>query len=669
MRMLLPQSLPAFPGNKLPPCSLPFSFSLFASLPLSIAQSPLPQPLQHPRPSPYLSPAPSPAPPRISHPPLPPPLTVPLTRPFPRPSPYLSPALPSPLSAFPRLSPVRSRATTTTTTTTTGRGETLWGISQRYGVRVKDILRANGLTDVHHVELETTLLIPRSAAATAAAAAAPAAAPSAAPAAASDAAALSAGTPALHASASAQSNSGSSSRSNTTPVPVTAAAAPTTTVDGRSSSSVSISSDSASAIAPRRTGSSSSSRSDGMAKASASGKPRLFFQQNTNLEQSEELALLQARARHQDAWSCIKGTVSSLYSSLHSSLPQQWHSSTAPAPTHPVTPPCSLSSSSAASPPTLFQGPLLVSLVASLSLALLLSLLSFLRPIFLRFRALQAEREAATATANPLTPFGGLGMGVAQRGGVQGGGGVLTDKTGAGAGIVLPLILLLSSSHSLTPHPHPPSPPHPLPFRLPFRLPLLLPFSPFPRHSSPNPKSPQISYRPFRALTAPTPFRPPPSLPFPPPPLPSQGRPDLTPEDVARDYEEIVRCYHEGMASSYESFLRDSGPMSAGRFQQAFPLVFQPPELLKTYISSRPCSYRSYPSSFHPSSPPPLLTSQGRPDLTPEDVARDYEEIVRCYHEGMASSYESFLRDSGAMSAGRFRGGMPPKFRPKPKQR
>ncbi|CAI5986374.1 unnamed protein product [Closterium sp. NIES-65] len=411
MRMLLPQSLPAFPGNKLPlpsvtsfspfaspsqqrlgdsPCSLPFSFSLFASLPLSIAQSPLPQPLQHPRPSPYLSPAPSPAPPRISHPPLPPPLTVPLTRPFPRPSPYLSPALPSPLSAFPRLSP-----------------------------------------------------------------------------------------------------------------------------------------------------------------------------QNTNLEQSEELALLQARARHQDAWSCIKGTVSSLYSSLHSSLPQQWHSSTAPAPTHPVTPPCSLSSSSAASPPTLFQGPLLVSLVASLSLALLLSLLSFLRPIFLRFRALQAEREAATATANPLTPFGGLGMGVAQRGGVQGGGGVLTDKTGAGAGI----------------------------------------------GEEENGRGGMGGGGDGGV----------------------GGRPDLTPEDVARDYEEIVRCYHEGMASSYESFLRDSGPMSAGRFQQAFPL--------------------------------------GRPDLTPEDVARDYEEIVRCYHEGMASSYESFLRDSGAMSAGRFRGGMPPKFRPKPKQR
>ncbi|CAI7854566.1 unnamed protein product [Closterium sp. NIES-54] len=310
------------------------------------------------------------------------------------------------------------------------------GEMRRYGVRVKDILRANGLTDVHHVELETTLFIPRSAASTAAAAAAAAAAPAAAPAASSDAAALSAGTPALHTSANTQRNFGSSSRSsNIAPVPATAAAAPTTTVAGSSSSSASLSSDSASATAAGRTG--SSSRSDGRARAAASGKPRLFFQ-NTNLEQSEELALLQARARHQDTWSCIKGTVSSLYSSLHSSLPQQWHSSTAAAPIHPTTAPCSLSSSSSSSSssshPTLFKGPLLVSLVVSLSLALL-SLLSFLRPVFFRLRALQAEREAATATANPLTPFGGLGMGVAQRGGGQGGGGVITDSTGVGAGI------------------------------------------------------------------------------------------------------------------------------------------------------------------------------------------------------------------------------------------
>ncbi|CAI5509696.1 unnamed protein product [Closterium sp. Naga37s-1] len=511
--------------------------------------------LNPPSPNPFNTPAP----PRTSHPPLPSPFS----------------AFPSPL---PRTLAGNLHHHSPPQLTTTNRGETLWGISQRYGVRVKDILRANGLTDVHHVELETTLFIPRSAASTAAAAAAAAAAPAAAPAASSDAAALSAGTPALHTSANTQRNFGSSSRSgNTAPVPATAAAAPTTTVAGSSSSSASLSSDSASATAAGRTG--SSSRSDGRARAAASGKPRLFFQ-NTNLEQSEELALLQARARHQDTWSCIKGTVSSLYSSLHSSLPQQWHSSTAAAPIHPTTAPCSLSSSSSSSSshPTLFKGPLLVSLVASLSLALLLSLLSFLRPVFLRFRALQAEREAATATANPLTPFGGLGMGVAQRGGGQGGGGVITDSTGVGAGIGgdengrggmggggdggvgvsgggVPLLgataaLMLNEDRRLR-------------------------------------SADWIRSRGGASAAAAAGSV-----------AAGMGRPDLMPEDVARDYEDI-----------------------------------------------------------------------GRPDLTPEDVARDYEEIVRCYHEGMASSYESFLRDSGAMSAGRFRGGMPPKFRPKPKQR
>ncbi|CAI5512428.1 unnamed protein product [Closterium sp. Naga37s-1] len=259
----------------------------------------------------------------------------------------------------------------------------------------------------------------------------------------------------------------------------------------------------------------------------------------------------------QDTWGCIKGTFSSLYSSLSSSLPQQWHSSTAAAPIHLTTAPCSLSSSSSSSShPTLFKGPLLVSLVSSLSLALLLSLLSFLRPVFLRFRALQAEREAATATANPLTPFGGLGMGVAQRGGGQGGGGVLTDSTGVGAGIGgeengrggmggggdggvgvsgggVPLLgataaLMLNEDRRLR------------------------------SADWIRAKGGASAAAAAGSVAA------------------GMGRPDLTPEDVARDYEEIVRCYHEGMASSYESFLRDSGAMSAGRFRGGMPPKFRP---------------------------------------------------------------------------------------------
>eukprot|EP00897_Mesotaenium_endlicherianum_P000266 jgi/Mesen1/1023/ME000121S00105 len=50
-------------------------------------------------------------------------------------------------------------------------------------------------------------------------------------------------------------------------------------------------------------------------------------------------------------------------------------------------------------------------------------------------------------------------------------------------------------------------------------------------------------------------------------------------------------------------------------------------------------------------------------------LRRDYEEIVHGYESGIAQSYELFLRDSGAQKAGRFRGGMPPKFKDKSKRK
>ena len=96
------------------------------------------------------------------------------------------------------------------------------------------------------------------------------------------------------------------------------------------------------------------------------------------------------------------------------------------------------------------------------------------------------------------------------------------------------------------------------------------------------------------------------------------------------------------------------------------------------------CCLLSSPPSAHPLVPPlPLClpsfsqagsapsSMAGAPapaslsELTPEEVARDYQEIQRSYQQGMGAAYEAFLRDSGAASGGRFRGGLPSKFKPK----
>ncbi|CAI7871656.1 unnamed protein product [Closterium sp. NIES-53] len=53
------------------------------------------------------------------------------------------------------------------------------------------------------------------------------------------------------------------------------------------------------------------------------------------------------------------------------------------------------------------------------------------------------------------------------------------------------------------------------------------------------------------------------------------------------------------------------------------------------------------------------------PEPSPEEVAQDYEEIRRRYREGLEASYRTFLKDTGSQTAGRFRGGMPSKFRNK----
>ncbi|GJP50673.1 hypothetical protein CLOM_g9810, partial [Closterium sp. NIES-68] len=184
-----------------------------------------------------------------------------------------------------------------------------------------------------------------------------------------------------------------------------------------------------------------------------------------------------------------------------------------------------------------------------------------------RLRALRAEREAATATANPLiAPFGALGMGAGQRGGKGGGGLLAGGNGGAGAGV-------------------------------------------------------------------------------------SSG--------VGVDGDE-----RGGMGEG-----DGGGGVSGGVpfLGAAAAMMLNEDRRLRTSDWTRARGGAS--TAATAAAAGSAAAGLARVDLTPEDVARDYEEIVRCYHEGMASSYESFLRDSGAMSAGRFRGGMPSKFRPKPKQR
>eukprot|EP00475_Leptophrys_vorax_P025716 TRINITY_DN35988_c0_g1_i2.p1 TRINITY_DN35988_c0_g1~~TRINITY_DN35988_c0_g1_i2.p1 ORF type:complete len:408 (+),score=-6.29 TRINITY_DN35988_c0_g1_i2:35-1225(+) len=63
------------------------------------------------------------------------------------------------------------------------------------------------------------------------------------------------------------------------------------------------------------------------------------------------------------------------------------------------------------------------------------------------------------------------------------------------------------------------------------------------------------------------------------------------------------------------------------------------------------------------------MKEDGEDQPSPEEVARDYEEIRRKYQEDLEASYQTFLRDTGSQAAGRFRGGMPSKFRGRKPQR
>lgn len=73
----------------------------------------------------------------------------------------------------------------------------------------------------------------------------------------------------------------------------------------------------------------------------------------------------------------------------------------------------------------------------------------------------------------------------------------------------------------------------------------------------------------------------------------------------------------------------------------------------------------SSPAMANAGSPP----NDGDPDAEPDEAWRalqqEHAEIIQYYEAGMEKSYKKFLQDSGAQAAGRFRGGMPSKFKEK----